>query len=93
MTSRYEVAVHISNYAEAAAWKAHLAEVPMQVVYYLATPIAYQLTPQEIKTLLGDNTVYSDGDSVEVAYRADVKRYVDKKIAEVQALILEKSGN
>lgn len=31
-----------------------------QVVYKLATPITYQLTPQEIEALVGENNVWSD---------------------------------
>ena len=32
----------------------------IQVVYPLATPLTYQLTPQEITALLGDNTIWTD---------------------------------
>jgi len=51
------------------------------VVYELATPQTYQLTPQQIQTLLGRNNVWSDGD-VSVEYVADPKRYIDKMIGE-----------
>lgn len=37
-----------------------------QVVYELATPLTYQLTPQEIAALVGTNNVWSTGDSVSV---------------------------
>ena len=43
-------------------WKAWLADNPLHVVYELATPITYQLTPQEIKTLKGaNNFIAEDG--------------------------------
>lgn len=42
-----------------------------QVVYELATPITYQLTPQEIEALVGTNNVWSTGDSVSVTYTKD----------------------
>ena len=54
-----------------------------QVVYQLATPLTYQLSAQEIKSLLGINNVWSDAGDVDVEYRADTKLYIDKRIAEV----------
>ena len=59
------------------------------LVYPLATPQTYQLTPTEVKTLLGGNNIYTDAGSVSVEYVADTKMYIDKKIAELQALVLE----
>lgn len=60
-----------------------------QVVYELATLITYTLTPQEIRTLLGTNNIWADTGDVTVGYKADTKLYIDKKFAELQALILE----
>ncbi len=37
----------------------------------------YQLTPTEVKTLLGDNVIWADAGDVTVRYRADTKLYVD----------------
>ena len=54
-----------------------------QVCYELATPVTYNLTPTEIKSLLGDNNVWADAGDTAVTYRADTKLYIDKKIAEV----------
>jgi hypothetical protein len=48
----------------------------VQLVYELATPITYQLTPQEITTLLGVNNVWSDCGPVDVEYPADTKLYI-----------------
>ena len=42
-----------------------------QVVYALETPIAYQLNPAEIPTLLGENRVFTDAGNAAVEYRAD----------------------
>lgn len=39
-----------------------------QVVYELATPQTYQLTPTEVATLLGDNTIWADTGDVTVTY-------------------------
>ena len=62
----------------------------MYIAYELATPrAAIQLTPTEVKTLLGENNIFADTGEVEVTYRADIKGYIDKHIAETQALVLE----
>lgn len=49
----------------------------LQIAYPLATPQTYQLTPQQIQTLLGTNNVWADSGDVEVVYIADTKLYVD----------------
>ena len=53
-----------------------------QVVYELATPQTYQLTPTEVLSVLGTNNVWVDtnGD-VECTYIADTKLYIDAQIA------------
>ena len=43
----------------------------VQFVWELATPITYQLTPQEVEALVGTNNVWSTGDSVSVTYTKD----------------------
>jgi hypothetical protein len=53
------------------AVKAYLAEHPLQVVYPLAAPQTYTLTPTEVKTLLGENRIYADAGQVTAQYRAD----------------------
>ena len=54
-----------------------------QLVYPLATPITYTLTPIEIRTLLGQNHIWSDTGDVEVRYRANTKLYIDTNQPEV----------
>ena len=49
-----------------------------QVVYELATPVTYQLTPTEIQILLGYNNIWADTGDSTVAYRADTKLYIQK---------------
>lgn len=61
-----------------AAINAFLAENPIQVVYSLATPLTYQLTAQEITSLLGINNVWSDAGDMDVEYRADTKLYIKR---------------
>lgn len=68
------------------------ASAGVQICYELATPTEITLTPTQVETLLGNNNIYSSCGDVEVEYRADTKKYVDKKIAETQAMILENIG-
>ena len=51
-----------------------------QLCYKLATPQTYQLTPQQIQTLIGTNNVWSEDGAIEVEYIANLKDYIDKKI-------------
>lgn len=69
--------------------KAWFGENPTDVVYELATPQIFQLDPVEVKTWLADNNITANTGDVLVVYRAGTKLYVDKKIAELQALVLE----
>ena len=79
-----------SDYADATAFKNAMAG--QMAVYPLATPVTYQLTPQEIKTLLGANNIWSDAGNTAITYPADTKLYIEKRISELQALILENNG-
>ena len=57
-----------------------------QVVYTLATPVIYQLTPTEVDSLRGDNVLWHDANgNTTTNYRADVTLYITKKIAEATA--------
>ena len=76
----------VTTRAEFLTW---IAEHPIQLCYELANPITYTLTPQEIRTFLGANNIWADTGDVTVGYKADTKLYIDKKFAELQALILE----
>lgn len=57
------------------------AETPFFVIAELATPIVYDLTPQEITTILGQNNVWADAGDVTVTYRADPVKFIDRKLA------------
>jgi len=50
----------------------------VQFVYELAAPITYQLTPQEVRTLLGQNNIWADTGDTSVIYRADTKLYIEQ---------------
>ena len=50
----------------------------VQLVYELAEPLTYQLTPVQILTLLGQNNIWADCGDISVDYCADTKTYVDQ---------------
>lgn len=57
------------------------------IVYPIATPQTYQLTPVQINTLLGNNTVYADCGDSDLKYYADITEVLDEldnKIDDVQ---------
>ena len=55
-----------------------------QVVYKLLTPVEYQLTPHEIRTLLGTNNFWANTGDVTVNYKADTKLYIDSKFQSLE---------
>lgn len=56
-----------------------------QVVYMLATPTTYTLTPEEVKTLLKANNIFADAGQTAIVYVADPKTYIDNSIADAVA--------
>lgn len=70
-------------------WKNMLSETPLQVCYRLATPITIQLDPVTISTIAHQtNNVWADAGSVDVTFAADIKAYIDSKIAALAAQIV-----
>ena len=67
----------VSGLSEFLSW---IEQNPITLVYPLATPQTYQLDPTEVDLLLGQNNVWTDCGSVEVTYKADIERWVNKKI-------------
>ena len=68
--------VFCADYPNAGSFKAAMSGV--QLLYELANPITYQLTPTEVKTLLGVNNIWADTGDVAVDYRADTGLYIQK---------------
>ncbi|MGJ1042724.1 hypothetical protein ACR77V_12870, partial [Staphylococcus epidermidis] len=47
----------------------HTANTPVQIMGVLNTPITYQLTPTQIRTLVGNNNIWADtGDIISGKY-------------------------
>ena len=57
-----------STYNSLAKFKAYLAEHPLDISYKISEPITYQLTPQQLSTLKGQNNFWSNADYVEIEY-------------------------
>lgn len=72
-----EIYVHDEAYSDAATFTT--AVTGQQLVYKLATPVTYDLTGEELATVLGNNNVFSStGDVTELTYRADTGLFVRK---------------
>ena len=52
-----------------------------KLIYTLATPTTVQLTPVQVATVLGANSMQANSGDVAVSYRADIGLYIDKKLA------------
>ena len=63
---------------DVAGINALLAETPLYIVYTLAAPITYQLTPLDVLTLEGRNNVWADCGPVTVTYGDYVKTVYDR---------------
>ena len=60
---------NISEVIDVTSWKQYLKEYPLQVVYPLANPFDIQLTPTQIETLIGNNTIFADTGDVDLTYK------------------------
>lgn len=67
----YRIFIHSEEHSSdtVSAFRAWLQSVNAGFAYELATPITYQLTPQDIATILGQNNVWADCGPVTVSYR------------------------
>lgn len=74
MSNETSIYLSASDYETASAFQT--AMVGRQLCYKLATPQTYQLTPQQLMTLLGTNNVWADTGNVSVTYPADTKMYI-----------------
>ena len=68
-----------TNYTDAAMFKQAMGDT--EIVYELATPIEYDITPQQIALLLGVNNVWNNcNGSTDITYKADTKLYIDNLV-------------
>jgi len=73
-----------STVAAVCAW---LAENHVTIVYPIATKLTYQITAQQVTTLLGQNNIWADTGGVSVTYRADPELYSAERLLEVKSMI------
>ena len=66
----------ITNQNEAQEW---FRQHPTSVVYPLATPQTYQLTPQQVNTLVGTNNVWSEQGNIELSYHIPITNLLVKR--------------
>ena len=66
-----------SNYTDPTTFKSAMNGV--QLVYELATPQTYQLTPQQVNTLVGTNNVWSEQGNIELSYHIPITNLLVKR--------------
>lgn len=67
------------------AAKAWFALNETHIVAQIASPQTYQLTPADVRTLLGDNIISANTDDMDLTYCADPNLYIERKISEAVA--------
>ena len=72
-----EVYLKDTRYTTATEFKSAVSG--QQLVYELATPRTIQLTPQEIRTLVGTNNVWSEDGDVEITYNIPITNLLVKR--------------
>ena len=78
-----------ANFPSADAFKTFLETTPLETCYVLNTPIIIPLPDGlPLNALIGTNNLFADSGDSECAYKESVELYVQKRIAEVQALVL-----
>lgn len=78
-SSNLRTVVRDDRFSDTASFTA--AVTGQTICYKLATPQTYQLSPIEVSTLLGQNNIWANCGDVDVEYRADIKLYINKMIA------------
>lgn len=74
------------RYSDAAAFKSAVSGV--KLVYELATPQTYNLTPQEVELLVGQNNVWADTGDVTLTYGADPDKLFNPTLFEASPLLI-----
>jgi hypothetical protein len=82
------VGIKDSRYSDATIFR---TAVSGQIaVYELATPLTIQLTPEQVQLLKGANTLWTDGDEIELTYNAgqivkrnDLNNFITEQLSQV----------
>ena len=71
-----------AGFTSLADFQTWLDSQDFQICYPLATPQTYTLTPTEVTTLLGYNTIWMDADgTLQATYKADLATYIANAIS------------
>lgn len=81
-----------SNFTSVAAFRSYLASHPLQATYPLADPITYDLTADQVRTLLfstlkGLNSIWADTGDISIEYHADPTLFVEQKTTAIKQSI------
>ena len=60
---------NISGVTDLASWRTWLSNNNLEIVYPLAEPFDIQLTPTQIETLIGNNTIFADTGDIDLTYK------------------------
>lgn len=74
-----------TDYNSLEEYKNALASQNVQIVFELQNQKTYQLTPAQIKTLLGTNNIWADTGETEVTYIADATKVIETIEAAIQS--------
>ena len=74
-----QLIVYDEAYATVSAAEFKTAMSGVQAVYPLETPQTYQLTPQQVNTLVGQNNVWSEQGNVELSYHIPITNLLVKR--------------
>ena len=66
-------------------WKEYLADqyeanTPVTIVWLLETPKTFQLTPNAVKSILGENTLTADTGNISAVFRCDPNLYIAAQV-------------
>lgn len=84
MTNVQNILIMDDRYNTVADWNAYVKSLydsgnPIQIVYELETPQTYQLTPQQVNTLVGTNNVWSEQGNIELSYHIPITNLLVKR--------------
>lgn len=68
-----------STLTSSAEVKQHLSSQPINVCYPLAEPVEYDLTPQQVNSLLGENHIWCDSGETDATYKVDIEAYEEEE--------------
>lgn len=66
-------------------WKAQWDAQPIELLFELAQPVTYALSPRQLMLLQGQNALWCDAGETRVTYVTDTKAYIDERLAAISA--------